>query len=181
MSFVPASFVLFLVAERVSKAKHLQFVSGATPSVYWIGSFLWDMSNYMVRIGALTACVFYSDTLHQVPCAISFAIFYAYQLPAYTGRNFGCVCTLLFLYGWSISPAMYLFNWSFTIPSTAYVTLICTNLFIGLTTTLTSFVLELMAAEDPTLKQPSDIINVVFLVFPNFCLGRGLMDVAKNE
>jgi hypothetical protein len=67
------------------------------------------------------------------------------------------------------------------VPSTAYVTLICTNLFVGLTTTLTSFVLEILAADDPSLKQSSDIVNVIFLVFPNFCLGRGLMDVAKNE
>ena len=57
LSFVPASFVLFLVSERASKAKHLQFVSGAEPSVYWVGSFVWDMINYLV------------------PCVISFAIF----------------------------------------------------------------------------------------------------------
>ncbi|CAI5689833.1 unnamed protein product [Oreochromis niloticus] len=34
MSFVPASFVLFLIEERVSKAKHLQFVSGVKPILY---------------------------------------------------------------------------------------------------------------------------------------------------
>jgi len=116
-----------------------------------------------------------------VPCIISFVIFFVYALPAYTGRNFGCVCTLLLLYGWSISPAMYLFNWSFSIPSTAYVSLICGNLFVGLTTTMTSFVLEVLATDDPSMAQPRDIVNVVFLVFPNFCLGRGLMDIAKNE
>lgn len=43
MSFVPASFVLFLIEERVSQAKHLQFVSGMTPGVYWLGNFAWDM------------------------------------------------------------------------------------------------------------------------------------------
>ena len=35
MSFVPASFVLFLIEERVSNSKHLQFVSGINPTVYW--------------------------------------------------------------------------------------------------------------------------------------------------
>ena len=43
MSFVPASFVVFLVTERVTKAKHLQFVSGAEPLIYWLVNFLWDM------------------------------------------------------------------------------------------------------------------------------------------
>lgn len=43
MSFVPASFVVFLIEERVSKAKHLQFVSGMKPITYWLGNFAWDM------------------------------------------------------------------------------------------------------------------------------------------
>lgn len=43
MSFVPASFVVFVVAERGSKAKHLQFVSGVSPLVYWLSNFFWDM------------------------------------------------------------------------------------------------------------------------------------------
>lgn len=42
-SFVPASFVLFLIEERVCDAKHLQFVSGVKPYLYWISTFLWDM------------------------------------------------------------------------------------------------------------------------------------------
>lgn len=43
MSFVPASFVLYLIQERVTQAKHLQFVSGVSPPVYWMANFLWDM------------------------------------------------------------------------------------------------------------------------------------------
>ena len=43
MSFVPASFVLFLIEERVSNSKHLQFVSGVNPFIYWLTTFLWDM------------------------------------------------------------------------------------------------------------------------------------------
>ena len=43
MSFIPASFILFLVEDRISKSKHLQFVSGVNPSVYWIANFCWDM------------------------------------------------------------------------------------------------------------------------------------------
>lgn len=43
MSFVPASFVLYLIQERVTQAKLLQFVSGVSPLVYWTANFLWDM------------------------------------------------------------------------------------------------------------------------------------------
>uniref|UniRef100_A0A9L0SRG3 P-type phospholipid transporter n=1 Tax=Equus caballus TaxID=9796 RepID=A0A9L0SRG3_HORSE len=43
MSFVPASFVVFLIQERVSKAKHLQLISGVKPVIYWLSNFVWDM------------------------------------------------------------------------------------------------------------------------------------------
>lgn len=43
MSFVPASFVVFLVAEKSTKAKHLQFVSGCDPVIYWLANYIWDM------------------------------------------------------------------------------------------------------------------------------------------
>lgn len=43
MSFVPASFVVFLIQERVSKAKHLQFICGVKPVIYWLSNFVWDM------------------------------------------------------------------------------------------------------------------------------------------
>ena len=43
MSFVPASFAVFLVHERKIKAKHLQFISGVHPLTYWISNYFWDM------------------------------------------------------------------------------------------------------------------------------------------
>lgn len=43
MSFIPASFVLYLIQERVTKAKHLQFVSGVSPVTYWLTNFMWDI------------------------------------------------------------------------------------------------------------------------------------------
>ena len=47
MSFVPASFVVFLIEERVSKVKHLHFVSSVPPLTYWLASALWDMTMYL--------------------------------------------------------------------------------------------------------------------------------------
>lgn len=53
MSFVPASFVVFLIQERVSKAKHLQFISGVKPVIYWLSNFVWDMVRTQ---GLLSLC-----------------------------------------------------------------------------------------------------------------------------
>lgn len=43
MSFVPASFVVFLIQERVSKTKHMHFISGVQPLLYWVANYTWDM------------------------------------------------------------------------------------------------------------------------------------------
>jgi hypothetical protein len=43
MSFVPASFTLVLIEERVTRAKHLQLIGGLPPTLYWLGNFVWDM------------------------------------------------------------------------------------------------------------------------------------------
>lgn len=54
MSFIPASFVLFLIQERVNKAKHLQFVSGVNPTIYWLANFAWDMVSIRFFQAALS-------------------------------------------------------------------------------------------------------------------------------
>jgi hypothetical protein len=50
MSFVPASFVMVLIEERSSNSKHLQFVSGVNPFIYWVANFAWDMVNIIFRL-----------------------------------------------------------------------------------------------------------------------------------
>jgi ATP-binding cassette, subfamily A (ABC1), member 3 len=47
-SFLVASFVVFLIKERVSDAKHLQYMSGANSNTFWIAAFIWDMVNFLI-------------------------------------------------------------------------------------------------------------------------------------
>ncbi|XP_057710932.1 phospholipid-transporting ATPase ABCA1-like isoform X1 [Corythoichthys intestinalis] len=162
MSFIPASFVLFLIEERVSKAKHLQFVSGVNPAVYWLANFAWDMCNY------------------AVPCVIVVVIFLCFQQEAYvSAANLPALVLLLLFYGWSITPMMYPASFVFSVPSTAYVVLTCVNLFIGINGSVATFVMELF--NDDSVSYINDIVKQVLLVFPHFCLGRGLIDMAKNQ
>nr|AKC42131.1 ABCA4 [Petromyzon marinus] len=129
MSLIPASFAVFLVQERASNAKHLQFVSGVNAYVYWLANITWDMR-----------------------------------------------CVLR----WSITPLMYPASFVFTVPSTAYVVLTCVNLFIGINGSMATFILELFKG-DETLTRVNDILKSVLLIFPHFCLGRGLIDMATNQ
>ena len=96
LSFVPASFVVFHIEERVSKVipvleksplyslqvKHLHFVSGVHPATYWTAAILWDFALYLVTA---TLCVF---------------IFLVFDAQAYVSeKNIGSLVLLLFLYG----------------------------------------------------------------------------------
>ncbi|XP_071342125.1 phospholipid-transporting ATPase ABCA1 isoform X2 [Trachinotus anak] len=162
MSFVPSSFVLFLIEERVSKAKHLQFVSGVKPILYWLANFTWDMLNYTIS------------------ATIVVLIFICFQQQSYVSeKNLPALILLLLLYGWSITPLMYPASFVFTVPSTAYVVLTSINLFIGINGSIATFVLELFV--DKHLNEVNRILKKVFLIFPHFCLGRGLIDMAKNQ
>uniref|UniRef100_A0A8D2J234 P-type phospholipid transporter n=1 Tax=Varanus komodoensis TaxID=61221 RepID=A0A8D2J234_VARKO len=163
MSFIPASFVLYLIQEQVTKAKHLQFVSGVSPLVYWITNFLWDMVNYSISAGLVIA------------------IFIGFKKKAYTSpSNLPALITLLLLYGWAIIPMMYPASCFFSIPSTAYVVLSCINLFIGVNSSAITFVLELFE-NNPSLLKFNQTLKKILLVFPHFCLGRGLIDLAMNQ
>uniref|UniRef100_A0A665XDU4 P-type phospholipid transporter n=1 Tax=Echeneis naucrates TaxID=173247 RepID=A0A665XDU4_ECHNA len=162
MSFIPASFVLFLIQERVNKAKHLQFVSGVNPAVYWLANLAWDMCNYII------------------PCLIVIVIFLCFQQKAYVSPpNLPALILLLLLYGWSITPMMYPASFIFSVPSTAYVVLTCINLFIGINGSVATFVMEVF--DDDNVSHINNIVKQVLLIFPHFCLGRGLIDMATNQ
>ncbi|GAB1604923.1 ATP-binding cassette sub-family A member 2-like, partial [Argonauta hians] len=163
MSFVPASFVLFLVYERSIKAKHLQFVSGMDPFIYWLANYVWDMCNYVI------------------PAFCCIGILLIFDIPSYVSpTNLPAVVSLFLLYGWSITPIMYPASFWFREPSTAYICLIVINLFVGITCIVCSFLLEIFSY-DKDLKRIHLLLKNIFLLFPNYCLGRGLMDIAFNQ
>ncbi|XP_030852678.1 phospholipid-transporting ATPase ABCA1 isoform X1 [Strongylocentrotus purpuratus] len=164
LAFVPASFVVFLISERTSKAKHLQMVSGINPTVYWISNFCWDMVNYMI------------------PAILTVTIFLAFRMTAFTsGDSLPTVILLLVLYGWAITPMTYPAAFVFQVPSTAYLSMACGNMLVGITTVLSTYILDFLGRDDEYLQNVNEVLKKVFLLFPPYCLGRGLMDMASNQ
>lgn len=162
MAFVPASFLVYLVQDKKSKSKHVQLVSGLHPIVFWMGNYVWDLINYML------------------PAICVMIIFLIFDQQAYVApQNVSCTFLLLLLYGWSMIPVMYPFSFYFDEPSTAYIIMIAVNLFVGIIGTLTTFILEFF--QDAGLEEINYYLKNIFLIFPNYCLGRGLMDLAKNH
>lgn len=108
-------------------------------------------------------------------------IFLAFNIEAYVYRmNFLCLLLLMFLYGFAAIPLMYPINYLFQTPSTGFVVISSINIFIGLITTITTFTLENFSDEDD-LQRINDILMKVFLIFPHYCLGRGLFDMSRTH
>ncbi|XP_038067464.1 ATP-binding cassette sub-family A member 3-like [Patiria miniata] len=160
MSFLASSFVLFLVKEDATKAKHVQFVSGVHSLNFWLSTLLWDLINY------------------TVPCVLIVVAFAAFGVEAYTGDSrFLAIFLLLFLHGWSIIPLMYLLSFLFTVPSTAFVRLTMFNIIFGIAAFMAVNILELPSLK---LQNVADVLSWVFSFSPSYCLGQGLSDFYEN-
>lgn len=48
LSFLVASFSIFLIKENVSGAKHVQFLNSCNSYLFWLSGLLWDMINYCI-------------------------------------------------------------------------------------------------------------------------------------
>uniref|UniRef100_A0A914VJY4 ABC transporter domain-containing protein n=1 Tax=Plectus sambesii TaxID=2011161 RepID=A0A914VJY4_9BILA len=165
---IPASFVLFLIEERVNHSKHQQFVSGVPPWLYWVSSFMWDMANFMMPVVLVmlvfwaTGALAYTRTIHEAS-----ALFF-----------------LLVLYGFAAIPFMYLFSFVFRVAPLAFVVLGGGTFFVGMIATIAVWVLRFIQetglSTDPDLKTAYDVCKVVFLILPQFNLGSGVMDMTTT-
>ena len=163
LSFIPASFAIFLVGERKANVKHLQIACGVTPLQFWGINFIWDMANYSL-------------------VALLVIIMFAWQgTEAYSGANLPMMSGLIILYGWAMIPLTYLSTFYFREPSTAYIALVLGNMAIGIVCILSVFQLRFMATrlggEFVTLY---DGTRTGFLVFPTYALGSGILATANN-
>ncbi|KAA3669979.1 ATP-binding cassette, subfamily A (ABC1), member 1, partial [Paragonimus westermani] len=164
LSFIPASCITFLVTERHTGSKHLQFVSGLNAYVYWISVYLWDIVNYLI------------------PAGLCILVFVAFQKYAFVGTDtIGPFILLIFFYGLAVLPMLYPFSFVIRSPSTALIVLIVVNMLFGALTVMVTLFLDTIYQEDPELAPVVDLLKGVFLVLPQYCLGRGLYDLAFRE
>ncbi|XP_065846636.1 phospholipid-transporting ATPase ABCA1-like isoform X2 [Oscarella lobularis] len=163
MAFIPPSYIMILVRERATGAKHLQLVSGVHPALYWLSNFTWNMINYFATVGVL---IF---------------IFYAFHEAVYaSSSNLAAITILLIFYGWATIPLMYPATFVFADSSTAYVVMMGVNLLVGLATTMGTFALQLTQELNDLNTGSGYLLRKIFLIFPNYCLGRGLLDLSYN-
>jgi ATP-binding cassette subfamily A (ABC1) protein 1 len=162
LSFIPASFLVFLLEERQNNSKQLQFVSGVKPYIYWLSNFVWDLVNYIV------------------PCILCILIFLIFDVKTYIStENFPCLVAVMLLYGWACIPLMYPLNFLFKAPSTAFVVSSSMNVFIGIISTMTTTVIDQLGDKEPDLLEVNKVLKPLFtILFPHFCLGQGFLTMS---
>lgn len=115
LAFLSTSFIIFLIKEKITGAKHLQKVSGVSSYAYWMSNLVWDLLNY------------------QIPILLIMVCFAAFQTQAYTGDNrLGLIYAMFFLYGWACMPFVYIFYYLFKTPASGMVAGSLLNILTGL-------------------------------------------------
>lgn len=87
---------------------------------------------------------------------------------------------LLFLYGWSSIPLVYCLVRLFKDTGTAFMATFCLWMFTGIITCVADLMLTLYAWA-PGITRVQVILSRMFLIFPPYCLGSGLVHLMRNE
>ncbi|KMZ10903.1 phospholipid-transporting ATPase ABCA3 isoform X1 [Drosophila simulans] len=160
MCFVSSIYILFLIKERESRAKLLQFVGGVKVWTFWLSQFICDFASYIVTalIVVITIVCF------QEPGLSSFGELGRYYL-------------LLLLFGFAVLPFIYIMSLFFREPATGFARVSIVNIFCGMALFI---VVVVMSSELFDTKDTADILGWIFRIFPHFSLAMSLNKVYTN-
>uniref|UniRef100_A0A671U5U1 ATP binding cassette subfamily A member 12 n=1 Tax=Sparus aurata TaxID=8175 RepID=A0A671U5U1_SPAAU len=163
-SITTASFAIYEVSEHHSGSKRLQHIAGISEPFYWAVNFFYDMVMYLI------------------PVTMTVGVFAAFQIPAFTYReNLGAITLLLVLFGFATFPWMYLLSGVFKNAEMAFISYMCINLFISISSQVTLYP-HFSSVLPSFLQVIQDIFKKLcyaFHIFPQFNFGNGLMQLAR--
>lgn len=158
LGFSPAGFVGFVVHERSLKSKHLQHVSGASKTAFWVATFLFDCCSFLLlAVGTMLCLHLFGETA---------AIFLQ------TTEAALATFSLLVTFGFATLAFNYTLSFLFTSRSNAQIALGAVNFGTGFVLLLVNL---LLSSAGSTTKDVADRIAPAFRVFPPYCLGEGML------
>ncbi|KAM9583970.1 phospholipid-transporting ATPase ABCA3-like [Trichechus inunguis] len=162
MALLISGFCLLTVTERVTRAKHIQFVTGIYVLIYWISALLWDFIIFFISCCLLMGVVKYC------------------KVEVFLMENRWLDIMLIFmLYGWSAIPLMYLMSFLFSESTAAYIKLVLFNYFSGIFSLLIDMALEYNEELESKISNDTRTLMLnALLLFPNYNLAKALEDYA---
>ncbi len=149
-SFLLASFVLFLIKERVSGAKHLQFMNGCSSSLFWVSSLVYDMLNYMVPVMLVLVLLWLTSIDELV-----------------AGTRWLALLVVFVTFGLAQLPQIYFISYGFNSAPTGCAVVIFFNIFVSQVTLVVVAILILQ-----NLGDVADALQWTFIaVFPFYSMG----------
>lgn len=114
MSFLAAYFVLFPIRERVIGSKHLQYISGVKPLIFWTTSFVTDVVQYIL------------------PCVGIVAVLVLFKMEEFTILSMQIYFLILCAsFGVCIILLVYVLSFLFVIPTSGFAVLTVVGIFTG--------------------------------------------------
>lgn len=108
-------YFMFLLKERESKAKLLQFVSGLNVSTFWITSFIWDYVTFVLTsiLLLITLALFREEGWSNIDDLMR-------------------VFVVLLLFGFAMLPLTFVASMFFSVPSSGFVRMTIIYIFTGM-------------------------------------------------
>ncbi|XP_053951058.1 phospholipid-transporting ATPase ABCA3 [Anastrepha ludens] len=150
MCFVSAFYILFLIKERETRSKLLQFVGGVRVWTFWLTQLLWDLTTYTITalIVIITIACFQEEGYANFSDLIRYFL-------------------ILFLFGFAVLPFTYLLSFLFKEPATGFAQTSTINIFTGVALFV---VIVVMSFEAFDTKDVADGLQWAFRIFPHFSL-----------
>ncbi|XP_045445298.1 phospholipid-transporting ATPase ABCA3 [Pipistrellus kuhlii] len=153
MAFLLSGFCILTVTERITKAKHIQFLSGVHVLVYWLSTLLLDLIIFFIA------------------CCLLLYVFKLCKLNVYLiDYRFLDTMLIFMLFGWSAIPLIYLLSFLFSKSSSAQNGLLLIVLFSGV---LSMFIDSTLQSEIKAISNfTKTFILRSLLLLPNYNMGK---------
>uniref|UniRef100_G3U398 ABC transporter domain-containing protein n=1 Tax=Loxodonta africana TaxID=9785 RepID=G3U398_LOXAF len=159
-AIVASSFSLLTVSERVCKAKHIQFVSGARVGIFWLSALFWDIIVFFISSSLLLV------------------VFYICNVKAFFEDNhYADALLILMLFGWSTIPFIYLMSFLFSSSAAAYTGLLAFNFLTGISSFLLVYMIDTNMID---LGRFNQILVSTSFLFPTHNLGKSISGFYDN-
>ncbi|XP_034485231.1 ATP-binding cassette sub-family A member 3-like isoform X4 [Drosophila innubila] len=154
MCFVSSMYVLFLIKERQSRAKLLQFVSGVRVWTFWLVNYIWDFFTFTITFIIIIITIF----CFQEEGFMKF-------------DELGPYFLLLIVFGFAVLPLTYLLSLLFKDPATGFTRVSILNVFIGVAL---ATVVIIMLIGQGEVEEIARHLSSIFRIFPHYSLALGL-------
>eukprot|EP00041_Stephanoeca_diplocostata_P035206 m.1231339 g.1231339 ORF g.1231339 m.1231339 type:complete len:314 (-) comp24659_c0_seq4:239-1180(-) len=150
------------VTEKVSKSRHIQFVSGVRGTEYWFGSYCFDAAT------SVTTSVFMTIVL-----ALS-------GIDGLRGEQAGYVLVVLLFFIWAALPLVYSMTYMYKSSAGAYALTTMVFFLLTLVMVIVVFILPLLADGKYRKNGIAQDVKLGFFVNPLFACVQSIIDIYQN-